>query len=81
MDRNSPSLKSTFGPIFGGSLPAYKHSPTLMENVRIKPYHYVGCFISLIYVGIGGIKFVVNSHQQWSSFQLSMQDETWAKNI
>ena len=33
-------------PIFGRLFPAYKYTPTLVEMVRNKPYHYVGSFIS-----------------------------------
>lgn len=28
--------------------PAYEYTPTLMEIVRNKPYHYVGCFIFMV---------------------------------
>jgi hypothetical protein len=36
-----------------------------VEDIRIKPYYYVGCFISLIYAAIGGIKLAFNSRQHY----------------
>ena len=64
MDRILPSLESDFHPNFGGLFPVLKYTPTLVEYVRIKLYHYVGCYISLIYAGIGGIELAFNNHQQ-----------------
>jgi hypothetical protein len=47
-----------------------------MEYVRIKLFHYVGCFISSVYPGIGSIKLVFNSHQQKSRENKSVETPT-----
>jgi hypothetical protein len=54
-------------PLNLGSLsPAYEYTPTLVEIVRNKPYHYVGCFIFIVYADIDGINLVLNSRQHTS---------------